>query len=54
MNVTAGVTNSIGAIGALLSVGGAYPWWSLGIFFLCVYVVYGILVFGEDERPART
>jgi len=48
------IGGSLGAIGALLSVGGAYPWWSLGIFFLCVYVVYGILVFGEDERVART
>ena len=48
---------SLGAIGALLSVGGAYPWWSLGIFVLCVYVIHGILVFGEDEkaeRPQRT
>jgi hypothetical protein len=48
------IGGSLGAIGALLSVGGAYPWWSLGIFFLCVYVVYGILVYGEDERAART
>ena len=44
------VGGSLGAIGALLSIGGSYPWWSLGIFFLCVYVVYGIIVFGEDER----
>ena len=44
---------SLGAIGALLSVGGAYPWWSLGIFVLCVYVIHGILVFGEDERAER-
>jgi hypothetical protein len=48
------IGGSLGAIGALLSVGGAYPWWSLGIFFLCVYVVHGILVFGDDERAART
>ena len=47
------IGGSLGAIGALLSVGGAYPWWSLGIFFLCVYVVHGILVFGEDESAAR-
>jgi hypothetical protein len=40
----------LGAIGALLSIGGAYPWWSLGIFVLCVYVLHGILVFGDDER----
>jgi hypothetical protein len=41
---------SLGALGALLSIGGAYPWWSLAVFALCVYVVHGIIVFGEDER----
>ena len=43
----------LGAIGALLSIGGAYPWWSLGIFVLCIYVLHGILVFGEDDRANR-
>ena len=43
---------SLGAIGALLSVGGANPWWSLGIFALCVYIVHGIVVLGEDERAS--
>jgi hypothetical protein len=38
----------------VLSVGGSYSWWSLGIFALCVYVVHGILVYGADERTART
>ena len=48
------VAASLGAIGALLSIGGANPWWSLAIFALCVYVIQGILVLGEDERaPAR-
>jgi hypothetical protein len=51
--VLAIIGGSLGAIAALLSIGGAYPWWSLGIFFLCVYVVHGILVFGEDERTER-
>ncbi len=46
------IAGSLGAIGALLSIGGANPWWSLGVFFLCVYVVHGILVLGEDERAA--
>ena len=46
------IGGSLGAIGALLSIGGAYPWWSLGIFVLCVYVVHGIVVFGEEERAA--
>ena len=41
---------SLGAIGALLSIGGSYPWWSLGVFALCVYVVHGLVVFGEEER----
>jgi hypothetical protein len=45
---------SLGAIGALLSIGGAYPWWSLGLFFLCVYIVHGIFIYGDDEpAPAR-
>ena len=46
------VGGSLGAIGALLSVGGAYPWWSLSIFALCVWVVYGIIVFQDETTPA--
>jgi hypothetical protein len=46
------IAGSLGAIAALLSIGGANPWWSLAIFFLCVSVVHGILVFGADERAA--
>jgi hypothetical protein len=48
------IGGSLGAIGALLSVGGAYPWWSLAIFALCVYVVHGIVVYGEEERAPGT
>jgi hypothetical protein len=44
---------SLGAIGALLSIGGAYPWWSLAIFFLCIYIVHGIFIYGEEERAPR-
>ena len=40
----------LGAIGALLSIGGAFPFWSLAIFALCVIVLHGIVVYGEDER----
>jgi hypothetical protein len=43
---------SLGAIDALLSMGGTHPFWSLAIFALCVWVVYGIVVFGEEERAA--
>ena len=52
--VIAIIGGSLGAIGALLSIGGNYPWWSLAIFALCVYVVHGVLIYGEDERAART
>ena len=41
---------SLGAIGALFSIGGTNPWWSLAVFFLCIWVVYGIVILGEDER----
>jgi hypothetical protein len=48
------IGGSLGAIGALLSVGGSYPWWSLGIFALCIYIVHGIFIYGDEERaPAR-
>ena len=45
---------SLGAIGALLSIGGSDPWWSLAVFALCVYVLQGILVLGDDERAPAT
>jgi hypothetical protein len=46
-----GLTGAVlGAIGALLSIGGSDPWWSLAIFALCIYIIQGIAVLGEDER----
>jgi hypothetical protein len=49
------IGGSLGAIGALFSIGGNNPWWSIAMFFLCVYIVHGIFIYGEDERvaPAR-
>jgi hypothetical protein len=43
---------SLGAFESLLSIGGTHPWWSLAIFFLCVYILHGLIVFGEDEPAA--
>ena len=40
----------LGAIAALFSIGDGNPWWSLAVFALCIYIVHGIFVFGEDER----
>lgn len=44
---------SVGALVALISIGGAFPWWSLGAFVLCVWVVHGIIIYGDDETAAR-
>ena len=44
---------SLGAIASLLSVGGAFPFWSLGIFALCVICIHGLVVYGEDESGQR-
>jgi hypothetical protein len=44
------IAAGLGAIVALLSVSGPNPWWSLGVFALCVYILSGILVLGQDER----
>jgi hypothetical protein len=52
--VIAIIAASLGAIEALLSVSGENPWWSLAIFFLCVWIVHGIFIYGDDERAART
>src|SRR4051812_34068214 len=46
MGITAA---SIGAIVALLSIGGATPFWAVGIFALCVIVIHGLLVYGEPD-----
>ena len=41
---------SLGAISAVLSIGGANPWWSLAVFALCLYIIHGLFIFGEDEQ----
>lgn len=44
---------SIGALGALLAVGGAYPFWALGVFALCVICIHGLVVYGEPLEEER-
>jgi hypothetical protein len=46
------VAGTLGAIDALLSMGEHHPFWNLALFALCVWVVYGIFVFGDEERAA--
>jgi hypothetical protein len=44
------IAASLGAIASLLGVAGAYPFWSLGVFALCVIVLHGLIVYGEPEQ----
>ena len=49
------IAGSLGALGALFSIGGSNPWWSLAVFALCVWIVYGIIVstlLGSLDRAA--
>ena len=43
----------LGAIVSILSIGDGNPWWSLAVFFLCIYIIHGIFIFGEEERAPR-
>ncbi len=40
---------TLGAIGALLDIGGPHPWWSLGVFAICVVCIHGLFVLGEPD-----
>ena len=46
------IGGSLGAIGALLSMGDHHPFWELAIFALCVWIVYGIIEYGSEEKAA--
>jgi hypothetical protein len=41
----------LAAIGALLEI-PAYPLWSIAIFALSLWIVYGLAVYGDSEEPA--
>jgi hypothetical protein len=40
---------TIGAVGALLDIGGAHPFWALGVFAICVICIHGLVVLGEPK-----
>jgi uncharacterized membrane protein HdeD (DUF308 family) len=44
------VAAMLGALGALLDVGGAHPWWALGVFAICLVCIHGLAVLGEPEN----
>jgi hypothetical protein len=41
---------TLGAIGALLDIGGDHPWWALGVFAICVICIHGLVVLGEPKE----
>ncbi len=44
----------IGAIGALTNTGGTHPWWSLGVFAICLICIYKLTALEpESTRPAE-
>jgi hypothetical protein len=43
------VAATLGAVGSLLNIGGAHPFWSLGIFAICLICIHGLVVLGEPE-----
>jgi hypothetical protein len=42
------VVGSIAAIDALLNI-PAYPFWSIAVFALSLWIIYGLIVFGQDQ-----
>ncbi len=40
---------TLGAIGALLDIGGAHPWWAIGVFAVCLICIHGLVVLGEPK-----
>ncbi len=47
------ITVIIGALGSLLAVGGAYPFWSLGVFAICLWIIHGLVVLGEPIEEEK-
>jgi hypothetical protein len=44
------VAASLGALSSLLAIGGAYPFWSLGAFAICIICIHGLIVLGEPAE----
>jgi hypothetical protein len=42
------VVGSLAAIGALLDI-PAYPLWSIGVFALSLWIIYGLIIYGGPE-----
>ncbi len=43
------IAASLGALEAMLAIGGSYPFWSLGVFALCLWILWGLVQLDETE-----
>ena len=43
------IAATLGAIGALLDIGGAHPWWAIGVFAICIICIKGLVAYGEPQ-----
>jgi hypothetical protein len=52
------IAASFGALASLLAVGGAYPFWALGVFAICLWCIYGLVILEEpieeEASPGST
>lgn len=46
------IAAGIGALESLLSIGGAHPFWSLGIFAMCLWILHGLVIYGTEDTLA--
>jgi hypothetical protein len=44
------IAAALGAFESLLAIGGNYPFWSIGVFALCLWILYGLVLYGEDAK----
>jgi hypothetical protein len=47
------VAASLGAIGALVTIPDGTPFWSLGVFAICLICIHGLVVYEEDGVDRR-
>lgn len=47
------IAASLGALEALAAIGDKNPWWSLGLFALYIYILHGLIVFGQDVKASE-
>jgi hypothetical protein len=40
----------VGALEALLSVGGVHPFWSLGVFAICLWILHGLAMYDPADE----